>query len=367
MIQVIGSDLFQWDIGRSVCYTPDPGVEVNELHFAHQGDAKALVREVAAEGGTYTTEIPNILLQSGKPVRVWAVYAEEGSRHNVEQHVLPVRKREKPADYIYTEAEVLTWKELDKRLKAVEEGGIGGANTLTVTVTDDVASHTSAEIYAHAQSGSVVLEYEGERWSLNHCSEAFALFASNNTEEGVFTGVYVYEDGGIERFESVIPTSYRINSLIEAKLAANTLTVTITDDVASHTSAEIYAHVQAGGTAELDYEGFTYVLVGCTADYASFDHSYDDDLLDNFLIYGDGSVDRREYMKLGSAVLSKYMLAPTSAVVGQTIVVKSVDADGKPTVWEAADLPSDDHINSLIDAKLGTTFTEIDTLLGGES
>ena len=31
---------------------------------------------------------------------------------------------------------------------------------------------------------------------------------------------------------------------------------------------------------------------------------------------------------------------PTTAAVGQTIVVKSVDADGKPTEWEAAEIPS---------------------------
>ena len=33
-------------------------------------------------------------------------------------------------------------------------------------------------------------------------------------------------------------------------------------------------------------------------------------------------------------------LAPTTAEVGQTIVVKSVDESGKPTEWECVDLPS---------------------------
>ena len=47
----------------------------------------------------------------------------------------------------------------------------------------------------------------------------------------------------------------------------------------------------------------------------------------------------------------------TGATVGQTIKVKAVDESGKPTAWEAVDIPStvtDDHINSLIDAKLRT-------------
>lgn len=50
-------------------------------------------------------------------------------------------------------------------------------------------------------------------------------------------------------------------------------------------------------------------------------------------------------------------LGLTSASVGQIIKVKYVDDTGKPTAWEAVDIPSavtDDHINSLIDAKLRT-------------
>jgi hypothetical protein len=44
---------------------------------------------------------------------------------------------------------------------------------------------------------------------------------------------------------------------------------------------------------------------------------------------------------------------PLVAEVGQVIAVKEVDEVGKPIMWETADLPSDEHINSLIDAKLG--------------
>lgn len=41
-----------------------------------------------------------------------------------------------------------------------------------------------------------------------------------------------------------------------------------------------------------------------------------------------------------------------TAQVGQTIVVKAVDENGKPTEWQAVDMPTDEHINALIDAKL---------------
>lgn len=41
-----------------------------------------------------------------------------------------------------------------------------------------------------------------------------------------------------------------------------------------------------------------------------------------------------------ASVLAEKITAPTTAAVGQIIKVKSVDTSGKPTEWEAADLPS---------------------------
>lgn len=58
-----------------------------------------------------------------------------------------------------------------------------------------------------------------------------------------------------------------------------------------------------------------------------------------------------------AAGVTDISLGLTSATVGQIIKVKAIDASGKPTAWEAVDIPSavtDEHINSLIDAKLRT-------------
>lgn len=120
---------------------------------------------------------------------------------------------------------------------------------------------------------------------------------------------------------------------------SSTLIVTITDDVASHTSAEIYAHVQAGGTAVLDIGGGEYLTLSRFGDAsASFSWlSGEENILTHYDVYEDGSVDAYVQQELASG----------EYVRGYTY--------------------SKDEINSLIDAKLGTTFTEIDTLLGGES
>lgn len=44
--------------------------------------------------------------------------------------------------------------------------------------------------------------------------------------------------------------------------------------------------------------------------------------------------------KVVTAALAKKITAPTTAAVGQIVKVKSVDSTGKPTEWEATDLPS---------------------------
>lgn len=44
--------------------------------------------------------------------------------------------------------------------------------------------------------------------------------------------------------------------------------------------------------------------------------------------------------KVVTAALAEKITAPTAATVGQIIKVKSIDTSGKPTEWEAADLPS---------------------------
>lgn len=44
--------------------------------------------------------------------------------------------------------------------------------------------------------------------------------------------------------------------------------------------------------------------------------------------------------KVVTAALAEKITAPTTAAVGQIIKVKSIDTSGKPTEWEAADLPS---------------------------
>lgn len=121
---------------------------------------------------------------------------------------------------------------------------------------------------------------------------------------------------------------------------SSTMTVTIDEEagMASHTSVEIYAHVQSGGTAVLNEDGYVVSLVTADTAYAYFGYfTAEENIAYTWLIYDDGVV---EFYEQGYAPHGMVVYNPSTAKVGQTIVVRSVDANGRPTAWECVDLPS---------------------------
>ena len=90
MIQIAGSQLNQWDVGRSVSVSDS---QATHVHFANQGDSKAVIIEIT-DG---TAKIPNYLLQTGKPLLAYAVL--DGV--TLECKSFAVHKRERPENYVY--------------------------------------------------------------------------------------------------------------------------------------------------------------------------------------------------------------------------------------------------------------------------
>ena len=74
---------------------------------------------------------------------------------------------------------------------------------------------------------------------------------------------------------------------------------------------------------------------------------------------------------------SEAVHSPDSAVIGQTIKVSAIDGDGKPTAWEAVDMPRPNSM-TLIDSngyfrdktvegalsEIGAELAGVNTLLG---
>lgn len=122
-ISLIGGLLYQWDTGRKVKIESPSCINVDEVHFTNDMQ-DALVVEPKSADNVYYAEIPNILLQEKRNIKVYVVMHTENGERTVCSRGLTVNSRQKPADYIYTETEVKSYKKLDQRIKALEETAV---------------------------------------------------------------------------------------------------------------------------------------------------------------------------------------------------------------------------------------------------
>ena len=101
------ASFWQWDTGQKLIVSDDVCCEV---HFCNGTDDCALVCEVYSQNGKRIADVPNILLQTAKPISVYAYVQNENGERTICSNVFKVNPRPKPADYIYTETEVLNYK-----------------------------------------------------------------------------------------------------------------------------------------------------------------------------------------------------------------------------------------------------------------
>ena len=128
MIVVDGEKLMQWDKGRFIRINDE--ATFTEVHFYKTGDTVALVVKPTQDGDEYLAAIPNVLLQNDKSIGVLLVYKDGDVEKVVSSASFLVGLRAKPADYVYTETEILTYENLEKRVEALESWGVGNAGKL---------------------------------------------------------------------------------------------------------------------------------------------------------------------------------------------------------------------------------------------
>lgn len=101
---------WQWDAGQKV-QVPE-NVPTVHLKFGKSAvELPVLDRWV---------DVPDELLQTGNDILLWT-YDED---HTLDAVRIPVEKRLKPADYVYTPTEIKTWEQLDKRIAALEAANV---------------------------------------------------------------------------------------------------------------------------------------------------------------------------------------------------------------------------------------------------
>lgn len=99
---------------------------MDEIHYATVMIREALVALPKIVDGTYVADIPNILLQSANTIHIYVVTHTANGERTIDDTTLGVTRRKKPSDYVYTETEVMSYQDLERRVTELEQSGGGG-------------------------------------------------------------------------------------------------------------------------------------------------------------------------------------------------------------------------------------------------
>lgn len=152
-IRVQGKPLYQWDTDRRVIIEPGNGVTIDDVHFSVDGENSIGVEHAADENGIVSAPIPNILLQSGSNITVYACMATDNGQHTIASRIVSVINRAKPADYVYTEAEVKSYAALKKKLSEKLPANQGAENAGKALVIDDDGNVVPGEVQGSGGGG----------------------------------------------------------------------------------------------------------------------------------------------------------------------------------------------------------------------
>ena len=112
----------QWDVNMKI--TDDSFKVGEEIHF-HNGTTKnALVLLTYEYEGSVVVDVPNILLTTYLPIKVYRCSEDRSCFCTMETCKFEVKPRPKPDDYIYTETECITIQDyVDRALEEAKESG----------------------------------------------------------------------------------------------------------------------------------------------------------------------------------------------------------------------------------------------------
>lgn len=157
MVTLLDGELYQWDTGRVVQIDPTSDYDIHEVHFATRKMDFAYVAKTYKENGNTYCKVPNILLQQYYDIYCYEVRENDDGEESTSTTIFKVNKRNRPLDYIYTDPEKYTYKELESRMKTLED-----ALDDVKAITDEVTVLVN-EAYTMAETAKTAVDTFDER------------------------------------------------------------------------------------------------------------------------------------------------------------------------------------------------------------
>ena len=298
MFELIGVDgLTQWDVGRQVKVDKD----IDMVHFSNRPYGYS--KNVKVTDGV--ADVPDMFLTSCAPLHIWAYIGNFEKGYTKIEKIYEVKPKNRPEDYIYTPEEIKTWEKLQSEIgnlsdlaTKAKENLVAAINEVAADMSEGVALDTTLTQSGQAADAKAVgdalaeKQSKGDYLTQDNLQSATDAVLAQAKASGEFDGAdgksaYQYaQDGGYTGTETEFAEKLA-KEIPEALPNPNALTLT--------------------GAVNATYDGSTAVSVEIPSG-------------------GSGNTD--------------ISLGLTSAAVGQIIKVKAVDNTGKPTAWEAANMPS---------------------------
>lgn len=246
--------------------------------------------------------------------------------------------------------------------------GETGAGTLIVTVTDEVANHTPAEIYTHVQAGgTAVLLYSNIFFGMTRATTRHAEFSSA-TDESLIDYVCVNEDGSVERIEHLFVSQEMLDAvtpvfdLAAMGMSAISMTggsATLGTDTtairtALHNGLATFVIPVAEGGAVMPIRATMNAVSTPDGTYLCTGILQLDSIMTLSVMVAQGYVAVQwSPLETGSVTVDDALDAESTNPVQNKVICAQLDQANIVLGQLAASIPSDDHINTLIDAKLG--------------
>lgn len=177
---------FQWDLNQKLIVYDD---SITEVHFCNKSDDCALVCKVYShEDGVQAVDVPNILLQASRDIRVYGVAAD----HTEHYARFTVIGRSKPADYVYTETECKTFDSLAQRMDELEAAV--SAEGIAQAVADYLEENP-VEAGATPEEAEQIRQNAEDINALQEQAAGFAQKSEIPSVEGLATEEYVDQFG----------------------------------------------------------------------------------------------------------------------------------------------------------------------------
>jgi len=300
--------LYQWDSDVKLFIDDKIASGVDEAHFTARYSRECLtVKVVHATGGSYVM-VPNILLQKSYDIVVYAFCCTDKVTKFC--YEIPVEARPKPTDYVYTETEVLSYKSLEDRVKALERDDV---------TLDDIED----AVKDYLERNPIEIP------EIPEIPEAIDIDPTLS-QEGAAADAKAVGDALAERAVKTLT--------INADNAPNTGENSISNIpifTINYTPSDLKKHAENGGRVIIERYNRTYEMYSVTNESAKF----------RFIEVTDAQVDgyhavldTAKAVTITKTTHKSRMENTSGGAVGKIPRVKSLNSKGLPLTWEFVDI-----------------------------